>query len=127
MSYDGIDINHSCKVRFKELDEIYKSIFSKRRRVKIRFIQSDILNFQSDKTYFLITASWCLGFFTQIQIKQILDLVAQILDRQGYFILKEQVNDNGHNTKGQHHYFRYTKQAYQKFFKASDFKFKVLQ
>jgi len=49
-----------------------------------------------------------------------------LVDINGYIIIKEQVNCRGYSPKGQDKYFRYTKGAYHRFFKNAEFKFEII-
>ena len=64
LTYDGIDINLPCKSRFEELATVHK-LFD----FKIQYLEKDLLEFDHEKMYALITASWALGFFNEQQIK----------------------------------------------------------
>jgi len=64
LTYDGIDINLPCKSRFEELATVHK-LFD----FKIQYLEKDLLEFDREKMYALITASWALGFFNEQQIK----------------------------------------------------------
>ena len=62
-SYDGIDINMSCKKRFERLAKVYRSF--NRRNFEVQFHERSLLDYMYGKGYALITASWALGFFNE--------------------------------------------------------------
>ena len=68
-SYEGVDINESCMKQFEKLTKIYSC---KRRNIDVKFILRNVLDFDSQKKYALITASWFLGFFGINSITKIL-------------------------------------------------------
>ena len=123
-SYDGMDINLSCKKRFEEL--ALMSLYCQMREFEVRFLEKNILDFKTEKKYALVTASWCLGFFKSHQIKKILSNITQMMDLDGFFILKEQISDGNLNIKGSDEYMMYSKQSYHSFFKEAYFHFEIL-
>ena len=73
-SYEGIDINFSCKYIFLALARLSREHI--KRNFEVEFTQRNLLDFQYGKKYGLVTASWALGFFDENQIKSILDWIA---------------------------------------------------
>ena len=69
LSYEGIDVNEFCKKKFERLTWLY---CCKRRIFDVNFHLKNVLDFESQKKYALITASWLLGFFKTTTIKHIL-------------------------------------------------------
>ena len=60
LSYEGIDINQSCMKQFEKLAKIN---CCKTRNIDVKFIMRDVLDFEFQKKYALISASWFLGLF----------------------------------------------------------------
>ena len=53
-------------------------------------------------------------------------MMKNLVDINGFIIIKEQVNCRGHSPKGQDKYFRYAKGVYQRLFKNAEFKFEII-
>ena len=81
-------------------------------------VYHDVLSYDSkQKKFGLISACWCLGFFTKDQQIKLLNKIKSMLDKDGIFLLKESVKADTCKEEGDDHYTSLTLQNFEELMK----------
>ena len=96
--HTGVDRSSSLIVEFRDIlngeaYEQYKDV--------VDVIQQDLQEYDpQEKKFGLVTACWCLGFFTRQEKIKLLEKVKCMLDDGGVFLLKESVKEERNRQRG---------------------------
>jgi len=84
----------------------------------------DILEFDlAQNHYLLITGSWCLGFFEEYDILELLEKVRNGLAKGGVAVFKESITEGVTSEEGGEFYLLHSKAKYETLFEMAEFEY----